>query len=173
MDLQIDDLIDITIKGARVMYTVVDHGHAERLTVLSVGGTKYVLVADASNVTISKVAVDDVAETTTVPAQTRVSDERAQEILDHLNGLVNRDLDGGTHIVNGAAVLCNHVVGCDANLEQAIAWAETHPAVEMACGPLFGEATVYLVGGTVLEWEPASEKWAVTVSDDTESEVSQ
>lgn len=110
------------------------------------------------------------------PVKARVSDERVQEILDGLNGFVKREYDGGTHIVNGAAVPCASVIGCDANLDKAVDWAMDLPDVAIAFGPdADGSAEVELADGTVIEWEPARKQWTVTISDecDTESGVSQ
>lgn len=154
-ELKIDDRLDVTIKGARLMYTVPDNSEASRsgrLTQVSYGGTLYVLIAD--EVTIAKVDDDAPAETTTAPAETRVSDGRVQEILDELNGFVDRAHDG-----------------TDFNLDKALAWAAERPDVVDVRDNDDGEAEVELADGTVIEWEPDRMQWAVTVSDDTESEV--
>lgn len=173
--LKIDDLLNITIKGARVMYAIPDTSEGgPRLTTVKHAGVHYVLIAEPGTVTISKVEDDAPSETTTAPAQTRVSDDRVQEILDGLNGFVSREYDGGTHLVNGAAVPCATVVGCDANVDKAIEWAEEQIVLGGDIANVFGpdtdgSAEVELADGTVIKWFPTPKQWAVTVSDDVEA----
>jgi hypothetical protein len=52
MSIERDDLVDITIRGARVFDFVRDNAWSERITVLSHDGTKWFLVADKSDVVI-------------------------------------------------------------------------------------------------------------------------
>lgn len=158
-DLKLDDLVDITISGARVMYTTPDHSQAgSELTTLLHGGTRYVLYVDKAAVTIAKMEPPRAVQ--------RISDKRVQEILDGLNGFVDREYDGGTHIAGGVAVPCATVVGCDANLDKAVDWALDLPEVSIACGPdTDGSAEIELVDGTIVEFDKATKRWEVTVSE--------
>lgn len=97
----------------------------------------------------------------------RVPESRVKEILAHLNGMVVRD-EPGTHLVGGVEIPCMQLL-CDAKLVEAVAWANSQPEVDAAAGPLLGEANVLLKDGTLIEWDPEREVWAVTVSDDAEA----
>lgn len=127
----------------------------------AIGSSSEATPLDADTVAVLEVIAEGPAP--------RVSDERVEYIIDTLNGFVVREYDGGTHIVNGAAVPCAQVAGCDANLDKAIAWAEDQPDVEATSGPLLGEANLRLVDGTFIEWLSDENQWAVTVSDDAEA----
>lgn len=145
MDLQIDDLIDITIRGARVMYTTLDHSEgASRLTTVLHGGTRYVLLAEPGAVKIVKPEVDAPEEATTAGAETRVSDERIEEILKGLSGFVG----------------CCEI----AHLDAAIDWAMKQPEVMSCGGPDNNGAEVELVDGTVFEFG-AGKRWFVTTKE--------
>lgn len=99
--------------------------------------------------TARRINAADTVKIVEVGPQTRVSDERVQEILDRLNCLSDT---GRT-------------------LDLAVDWAKAQLDVAAACGPLLGEANVQVADGAVIEWQPTAKLWAVTVSDDTEAGV--
>lgn len=168
-DLKMDDEVVITIR-ARVYDVVLDRSdRADRLAVLLYGGKKYWLATDPGSVAIAKVEPAP-AEAAAAPVETRVSDERIQEILDGLNGFVVHEYETESNIVNGRAVHSRVSVGCDFNLDKAVDWALDQSEVSIACGPdTDGGAEIELSDGTTIEWIPAEKSWAVTVSDDTEA----
>lgn len=174
-DLKTDDLVDITIRGARLIYTIKDHSaDAQTLTTVMYGGTRYVLLTRPGDVTITKIEDDALTETTTAAAEPvadhgPVPAERVAEILAVLDGFVVHEYEGGTELVNGVAAAKASIVGSDFNLDKAVAWAKEQPDVSAACGPLLGEANVQLVDGTVIEWQPDEKSWAVTVSDECDT----
>lgn len=80
----------------------------------------------------------------------RVCDERVEEILEGLNGFVDRAHDG-----------------TDFNLDKAVGWALDLPEVRTTFGPgADGDAAIELNDGTTLEWVASEKQWSVTVSDD-------
>lgn len=155
-ELKMDDFVTITIR-ARVYDVLEDRSErGDRLSVLKYSGKTYWLVTDPGDVVIVK----------------RVTDERVEEILSGLNGFVVHEYEPVSDLVNGRAVHTREIVGSDFNIQQAMDWASNLPeVVDVRNNDDDGEAEVELYDGTVLVWEPDRAQWAVTVSDDTESEV--
>ena len=144
-DLKLDDLIDVTISRARVMYATPDHSEgAGNLTVVIHRGVRYVLVTEAGRVTIAKPEPDP------EPTPEPVLSDNAGKILDGLNWRLDDRRDP--------------VLGVN--------WAIQQPEVAATDGPnVEGEFLVELYDGTVLEFDAKTKQWGVTVCDDTESEV--
>jgi hypothetical protein len=97
---------------------------------------------------INAVNMSKVAEASSEP----VSDGRVKEILDRLNGMV--------------------VDQNNLNLDEAVEWALWQPNVVTVYGPQDGEAEVEMADGKVLKWMAPARQWVVTVSEDTDVEVS-
>lgn len=88
------------------------------------------------------------AEPTAEPV---ISDD-ARKILDALNGFAD---------------------SLGPNVTEALDWAMRQPEVASTDGPnAEGEYQVELLDFSAIEWRPSENRWTVTVSDDTESEVS-
>lgn len=115
-------------------------------------------------------SLEEVAKGATEQVETRVSDDRVDEIVSVLNGFIVHEYEPVSDIVYGRAVHSREITGSDWNLDQAVAWAHEQPDVVEALGPnADGEAVVELDDGTTIEWDTASKSWGVTVSDECDA----
>lgn len=138
-DLKMDDEVVITIR-ARVYDVAQDRSErAARLTVLLYGDKKYWLVTEPGSVAIAKVEPAPV-EASIAAAETGVSEERVEEILQILNSFAD---------------------STGPNLREAVDWALDQTEVSSCGGPDDNGAEVELVDGTVFEFG-AAKRWFVT-----------